>query len=115
LKELNFDDDTKPVTTPALATVTLGTGEGKEKHKVDWSYRRLGKLNFLAASYRPEISCAVHQAARYSSDPRINHTEAVKPLAQYLKANPEKGMYLRPTGHSFKVYADAHFCRLWNI
>jgi Reverse transcriptase (RNA-dependent DNA polymerase) len=116
LKELNFNDDTKPVSTPALATVTLGTGEGKEKHKADWSYRRLvGKLNFLAASCRPKISCAVHQAARYSSDPRINHTEAIKRLARYLKANPEKGMYLRPTGHSFEVYADADFCGLWNI
>ena len=114
LKELNFNDDTKAVDTPAYSTNVLGPGTNKEKHKADWNYRRLiGKLNFLASSCRPEISCAVHQAARFSHDPRINHTEAVKRIARYLKEDPSKGMYLRPTGHSFEVYADADFCGLW--
>jgi hypothetical protein len=55
------------------------------------------------------------QVARYSSDPHSNHTEAIKRLGRYLKENPEKGMFLRPTDHSFEVYADADFCGLWNI
>jgi hypothetical protein len=114
LKELNFNDDTKAAKTPAHSTTVLSPGIGKEKHKADWAYRRIiGKLNFLAVSCRPEISCPVHQAARYSHDPRINHTEAVKRICRYLKGSPTKGMYLRPNGHSFEVYADADFSGLW--
>jgi hypothetical protein len=116
LKELNFNVDTKPVSTPALATVTLGNGEGKEKHKSEWSYQRLiGKLNFLASSCRPEISCAAHQAARYTSDLRINHTVALKKLGRYLKYNPYQGMYLRPNGHSFEVFVNVDFSGPWKI
>jgi hypothetical protein len=94
LKELSFDESIKAAKTPAHSTTVLGPGIGKEKHKADWMYRRIiGKLNFLAVSCRPEISCAVHQAARYSHDPRINHTEAVKRICRYLKSQPDKGMY----------------------
>jgi hypothetical protein len=87
-----------------------------EKHKADWKYQCIiGNLNFVASSCQPEISCAVHQAARFSHDPRINHTEAVKRIARYLKEDPSpsKGMFLRPNGHTFEVYADADFCGLW--
>jgi hypothetical protein len=115
LKELNFNDDTKEVVTPALSSTILKDGAGKEKHAADWSYRRIiGKLNFIASSCRPELSCAVHQAARFSQDPRVNHTEAVKRIARYLKGTVNKGIIFRPTNHNFKVYADADFGGLWD-
>jgi Reverse transcriptase (RNA-dependent DNA polymerase) len=79
LQELNFNKDTKSMKTPALSSTILKDGKQLEQHKADWSYRRLiGKLNFLSSSCRPELSCAIHQAARFSADPRTNHTEAVK-------------------------------------
>jgi Reverse transcriptase (RNA-dependent DNA polymerase) len=116
LKEVNFGTDTKAAKMPSYSTTVLGPGTDKESHKADWGYRRIiGKLNFLAVSCRPEISCAVHQAARYSHDPRTNHTDAVRRICRYLKDTPEQGMYLRPNGHSFEVYADADFCGLWGI
>jgi hypothetical protein len=37
----------------------------------------------------------------------------VKRICRYLKGSPDKGMYLRPNGHSFEVYADADFSGLW--
>jgi Reverse transcriptase (RNA-dependent DNA polymerase) len=59
LKELNFNDGTKPTKIPAYSTTTLAAGTDKEPHKADWNYRRIiGKLNFLEKSCRPEIACA---------------------------------------------------------
>jgi hypothetical protein len=115
LKELNFNTDTKEASTPVYPTITLRDGKGKDIHNADWLYCRIiGKLNFIAATCRPEISCAVHQAARFSVDPRVNHTEAIKWIARCLKANPEKGIIFKPTDHSFKVWADAAYGDLYN-
>jgi Reverse transcriptase (RNA-dependent DNA polymerase) len=115
LTELNFNNDTKEATTPVLSSTILRDGKGNEPHKADWNYRRIiGKLNFIASPCRPELSCAVQQAARFSQDPRTNHTEAVKRIARYLKGTVNKGIIFRPTDHAFKVYADADFGGLWD-
>jgi Reverse transcriptase (RNA-dependent DNA polymerase) len=115
LKQLNFTNGTKGAVTPAFSTTILNNGQGKPRHNADWSYRRLiGKLNFIAASCRPEVSCAVHQAARFSQDPRVNHSEAVKQIARYLKDSFNEGITFKPTDHSFKVWADADFGGLWD-
>jgi hypothetical protein len=74
----------------------------------------IGKLNFLCSSCRPEISCAVHQCTRFSVDPRTNHTEAVQRIGRYLVDTFEDGIILDPSAHSFNVYADAEFGRLWD-
>ena len=68
----------------------------------------------MEKSCRPEIAYQVHQAARFSENPRETHTEAVHRLARYLKGNADKGVVLNPTNHSFDVYADADYCGLWN-
>jgi hypothetical protein len=89
--------------------------EGIEPHKADWNYRRIiGKLNFLASSCRPELSCIVHQCARFSAAPKENHTEAVKRIARYLKGTIDNGIIMRPNGNSFNVYVDADFGGLWD-
>lgn len=115
IKELNFQNDTKIATSPALTTKILDAGKKNEPHNAEWHYRRIiGKLNFLEKSCRPDIACAVHQAARFSSNPRQNHTEAVKRIARYLKGTMDKGIIYKPTTHSFEVWVDADFCGLWN-
>jgi Reverse transcriptase (RNA-dependent DNA polymerase) len=115
LKEMNFNEDTKERETPAYSSTVLKDGKNNEGHKADWHYRRIiGKLNFLSSSCRPDIACAVHQAARFSADPRINHTEAVRRLARYLKGNVDRGIIMNPTEHSFEIYVDADFGGLWD-
>jgi hypothetical protein len=56
------------------------------------------------------IACAVHQCARFSADPRMNHTEAVKRILRYIVGTIDKGILMDPTEHSFHVYPDADFC-----
>jgi hypothetical protein len=107
----------------------LKDGQGNKSHKAEWNYRRIigklnflcwnyrriiGKLNFLCGSCRPELSCAVHQAARFSADPRTNHTEAVKRIGRYLAGTVEKGIIMDPTKHEFEVHVDADFGGLWD-
>jgi hypothetical protein len=44
----------------------------------------------------------------------VNHTEAVKRIARYLKGNVNKGISFTPTNHHFKVWADADYGELYD-
>jgi hypothetical protein len=114
IKELNFKYNTKPMKIPAYSSVTLSAGTNNENHKADWHYWRIiGKLNFLEKSFCPEVACEVHQAARFSAEPKTNHTEAVKRIVLYLKGTEDKGIIYQPNNPSFEVFADADYCGLW--
>jgi hypothetical protein len=80
-----------------------------------WDYRSVvGKLNFLEKSTRPEIAYAVHQCARFSSNPKQSHTNAVKYLCRYLMATKDKGLILTAdTSKSFEVHVDCDFAGNW--
>jgi hypothetical protein len=45
---------------------------------------------------------------------QFNHTEAVKRIGRYLCDNVDKGIIMKPEGHSFQVYVDADFGGLWD-
>jgi hypothetical protein len=54
-------------------------------------YRSIvGKLNFLEKSTRPEITYAVHQCARFSSNPKQSHANATTYLCRYPMATKNK-------------------------
>ncbi len=55
----------------------------------------VGKLNFLAQTARPDIMYATHQIAKYSSDPRTSHGEAVLYLIRYLKKTHDLGLLFK--------------------
>jgi hypothetical protein len=53
--------------------------------------------------------------ARFSSNPRITHGQAVIRIAKYLKSRRKEGFILDPhIDKSIEVYADADFCGNWN-
>jgi hypothetical protein len=80
-----------------------------------WSYRQvIGMLNYIAASTRPDISFAMHQCARFSTNPNRIHELAVKRIVRYLKGTRDKGYILRPNGtHTIDCYVDADFAGAW--
>ena len=43
----------------------------------------IGKLNYLEKNTRPDIAYAVHQLARFSSDPKKSHGEAAIHIIKY--------------------------------
>jgi hypothetical protein len=64
---------------------------------------------------QPDISCAVHQVARFVSDPRVEHGKAFKWLGRYLKYTQDKGIIYNPKlKEGFKVYVDASFAGDWD-
>jgi hypothetical protein len=77
-----------------------------------FNYRSvIGKLNYLEKATRSDISFAVHQCARFVSDPKVEHGEAVRWLRRYLKGTRDKGTIMKPVpDKELKVYVDASFC-----
>jgi hypothetical protein len=81
----------------------------------EWDYWSvIGKLNFLEKSTRPAIAYAVHQCARFASNPKQSHANAVKYLCRYLFATKDKGLILCPdASKSFEVHVDCDFAGNW--
>jgi hypothetical protein len=73
----------------------------------------IGKLNFLEKSTRPELAYAVHQCARFCTDPKRSHGEAIKHIGRYLLATKDQGLILKPTTNTFDCWVDASHAGEW--
>jgi hypothetical protein len=83
---------------------------------LDFNYRSVvGKLNYFTQTTYPDIMYATHQIAKYSSDPRQSHGEAILYLICYLKKARDLGLCFKPDStKGFECYCDADFSGLWN-
>jgi hypothetical protein len=63
---------------------------------------------------RPDLSYAVHQCARFSKAPKIEHTAAVKRIGRYLLSTMDKGIICHPNEESITCYADSLFAGEWD-
>ena len=73
-------------------------------------WKIVGKLNFLEKSTRPDISFAVHQCARFSSDPKQSHVAALRRIGRYLQGTKDKGLIINPNkDQKMEVWTDADF------
>jgi len=82
-----------------------------------WNYRSIvGMLLYLSTNTRPDITFAVSQVARFSSNPKKSHATAVKTILRYLKRTRTKGMIIKPTGKlNLDLFVDADFCGLYKV
>jgi hypothetical protein len=79
-------NDSKVKAVPAKVSKILHAHLDKSSFLLNFGYRSvIGKLNYLAQTTRPDIIYASHQLAKYSSDPKEHHGEAVLYLICYLK------------------------------
>lgn len=115
LEEVNLHDKTFSKPIPASPTKILHRDPNQKIIKAPFDYRRaIGKLNFLEKSSRPDLAYAVHQCARFSSDPREEHYEAVRYIAKYLMQNKDEGITFKPDfSKSLEVWVDADFSGNW--
>ena len=107
-------EDANAVSTPAEPKALGKDPEGKPYEEA-WNYRSIiGKLLYLSGNSRPDIAFAVHQAARFSHDPKQSHAKAVKRIIRYLIGTRNRGLVMRPT-NDWKIdcHVDADFCGLW--
>ncbi len=78
--------NSKVKAVPAKVSKILHAHLDKPPFLLNFGYRSIiGKLNYLAQTTRPDIVYATHLLAKYSSDPREPHGEAVLYLMSYLK------------------------------
>jgi formate dehydrogenase assembly factor FdhD len=65
--------------------------------KESWKYDSVvGMMMYLANNTYPEKTYAVHQAARFTHQPRHSHAIGVKRIARYLKQIKNEGMLFCP-------------------
>ena len=117
LEDLRLKDDTVKIrTTPAASSKLLTRHSDSQSFDNSFNYRSvIGKLNYLEKATRSDISYAVHQCARFVSNPKVEHGEAVRWLGRYLKATRDKGTIMRPIpGKDLEVFVDASFCGDWD-
>ena len=99
IQALNFDPTTTkgardgvPASYPLLSKDENGL-----PRKADWKYRSLiGMLGYLQGTTRPDIAMAVHQCARFNSDPKLSHERAVEKIGRYLLDTKDKGIIYKP-------------------
>jgi hypothetical protein len=115
LDDLNLDEKSNIRDIPELSTKIMQPFQNSQLHSEEWHYRSvIGKLNYLEKASRPDIAYAVHQCARFSESPRVEHTKAVKLIGRYLLGTRDRGTEMTPTNKSFEVYSDADFSGNWD-
>jgi len=124
LKDLKLDGESikgkqnkpniKPI--PANSSVALTDHKDSPDHDTkEFDYRHvIGKLLYLEKSTRPDISCAVHQCARHSANPKKQHTAAVKRIGRYLLGTMDKGLIMKPNQEGMECWVDAAHATEWN-
>jgi hypothetical protein len=97
-------------------SLQLHAFKDKPAFNLNFNYRSaVGKLNYLAQTTRPDIIYAMHQIAKYLSDPRQSHGEAIRYLVRYLKKTRDIGLKFKPDPKKgFKGYCDTDFSGNWN-
>jgi hypothetical protein len=104
LDNLWFNDRMKSKPTPAPGGQVVEREIDAKSINDEFHYRSvIGKATFLEKSTRPDIAVAVHQCARFSSDPKQSHADAVRYFARYLSRGrkiKERFWTQRMTSHS---------------
>jgi hypothetical protein len=102
--------------TPAPPKQVLRRFVESDAFDDNFDYRSIvGKLNYLEKSTRPDISCAVHQCARFVSQPKQQHGKAIKYLGRYLSTSADKGLLYKPdTSRKLECFVDSDFSGNWN-
>eukprot|EP00978_Attheya_sp_CCMP212_P034334 scaffold143320_cov71-Attheya_sp.AAC.1 len=116
ISDLGLKDNTKTKDLPALSSRVLNKDVDGLPFKETWNYRSLvGNINFLEKSTRPELAYASHQFARFSSDPKNSHAQAIKQIGRYLMGTRDKGIILKPNPDmGLEDWVDANFCGNWD-
>ncbi len=84
--------------------------------KYMWEYRGvIGMLTYLTGSVCLDTAMAVHQCARFSTNPMRSHKQAVMCISRYLLSSKDKGMIYAPDPkRGLEVQVDADFSGGWD-
>ena len=117
MADLKIDEakiNTKP--TPMVSSRILKRHNASMPHDDSFHDRSIvGKLNYLEKGSRPDLSYSVHQCARFSSQPKVEHSKAIRRIIQYLAGTSDRGTIFKPdTSRGLQVHVDADFAGNWD-
>ena len=112
-------ENSRSAKTPAATGTVLTKDEFGESRNDSWNYRSVvGMLNYLVNCSQPDLAFSVHQCARFCSNPKRSHEQAVKRVVRYLqflRRTDSQGIVCRPNrSKSIDTYVDASFAGEWN-
>ena len=102
-------DNCKSLTTPVDTGIKLVNGSEDSEYVDKIEYQSIvGSLLYLSMRTRPDITYAVSVAARFCSNPTIQHLTAVKRILRYLRGTTHYGLlYERSDSKELIGYSDA--------
>ena len=108
--------DCNPVGTPLDPQVKLEPNpEPNEPNRSNSFAKKLGELQFLANTTRPDIQCATNKLAAFTANPSIEHYTALKRILRYLAGTRDLGITYRKSQEDpnddnlFHGFADAAY------
>ena len=112
-------ENSRSAKTPAATGTVLTKDEFGESRNDSWNYRSVvGMLNYLVNCSQPDLAFSVHQCARFCSNPKRSHEQAVKRVVRYLqflRRTDSQGIVCRPNrSKSIDTYVDTSFAGEWN-
>jgi len=107
LKKFNVSENlTFLYSTPMDPSIKLLPNEGDAISQLEYA-RAIGCLMYAMTSTRPDIAYAVGQLSRYTSNPSMQHWQAVRRVFKYLKRTMEYGLCYRGYPSVLEGYSDA--------
>ena len=106
LKKFDFEG-MKPLSTPMSSSIKIDKDENGKAVDITKYRGMIGSLLYLTAS-RPDIMYSVCLCARYQSNPKESHLNAVKRIFRYLSGTKNLGLwYPKGTHIDLFSYTDA--------
>ena len=109
IKAVDLENDSKQHQTPATNPPMQKHEEASDFDET-WRYRSLiGMLTYLARNTRLYIEYSLHQCARFQSNPKKPHANAIKRIVRYLLSTKHQGVSFKLNGEMdhFECFVDA--------
>ncbi|CAM8965359.1 unnamed protein product [Rhodiola kirilowii] len=105
LKKFNYMD-CYPLTTPYDSSTHLYPNMGKPKSQLEYA-KVIGSLMYAMTSTRPDIAFAVGKLSRYTSNPSMQHWQAIHRVLRYLKGTMNFGLVYSDIPSVIEGFSDA--------
>lgn len=102
--------DCHPVGTPGVASVNLYDFENIEKTNPKIYQEMLGNVGYLVTATRPDLAFTYSKLSQFSTDPRINHFQALKRVFRYLQGTKNVKLRINKDNGYLRIFADASWC-----
>ncbi|CAM8900601.1 unnamed protein product [Rhodiola kirilowii] len=105
LRKFNYMD-CHPLTTPYNSSTHLYPNKGKPQSQLEYA-KVIGSLMYAMTCTRPDIAFAVGKLSRYTSNPSMQHWQAIHRVLRYLKGTINLGLVYSDFPSVIEGYSDA--------